>query len=47
MIRELVYKKLEQKAFIEKHKVTKLQWQKAELERKIAIAKKERGKKDE
>lgn len=47
MIREWIYNKLKNKAFREKHEVTKLQWKKAELERKIALAKKERGKKDE
>lgn len=47
MIREWIYNKLKNKAFREEHKVTRLQWQKAELERKIALAKKERGKKEE
>lgn len=39
MLLDWIYKKLKQKAFQERHKVTQLQWQKAELERKITIAK--------
>lgn len=42
MIRELIYERLKQKAFQEQHKVMKLEWQRAELERKIINAKKER-----
>lgn len=40
MIIQWIYDKLKQRAVQERHKVTKLEWQKAELERKIAIAKK-------
>lgn len=39
MIINWIYKKLKYKSFQEHHKVTQLQWQKAELERKIAILK--------
>lgn len=38
-ILELIDKKLKEKALKEQHEVIKLQWQKAELERKIAEAK--------
>lgn len=43
MILQWIEKKLKQRAFQERHKVMKLEWQKAELERKIAEAKRERG----
>lgn len=36
-----IYDKLIQKRNKERHEVMKLEWKKAELERKIAIAKKE------
>lgn len=39
MIREWIYEKLKNIAFRKKHEVIRLQWQKAELERKIALAK--------
>lgn len=42
-ILDYIYNKLKAKAFQEKHKVTQLNWKKAELERRIALAKKERG----
>lgn len=43
MILQWIEKKLKQRAFQERHKVMKLEWQKAELERKIAEAKREIG----
>ena len=39
MILNWIYKKLTQKRDKERHNVIKLEWQKAELERKIANAK--------
>lgn len=42
MILNWIYKKLTQKRDKERHNVIKLEWQKAELERKIANAKRER-----
>lgn len=42
MILQWIEKKLKQRTFQERHKVMKLEWQKAELERKIAEAKRER-----
>ena len=41
MILNWIYKKLTQKRDKERHNVIKLEWQKAELERKIANAKRE------
>lgn len=43
MILQWIEKKLKQRVFQERHKVMKLEWQKAKLERKIAEAKRERG----
>lgn len=43
MILQWIEKKLKQRAFQERHKVMKLEWQKAEFERKIAEAKREKG----
>ena len=43
MILNWIYKKLTQKRDKERHNVIKLEWQKAELERKIANAKRERN----
>ena len=43
MILQWIEKKWKQRAFQERHKVMKLEWHKAELERKIAEAKRERG----
>lgn len=40
MIIQWIYDKLKQKAFCERHKVMQLEWQKAELEYKIELAKK-------
>lgn len=37
MIIKWIYDKLKQKAFKERHEVMKLEWQKAELEKQIAI----------
>lgn len=42
MILNWIYKKLTQKRDKERHNVIKLEWQRAELERKIANAKRER-----
>lgn len=42
MIISWIYNKLIQKRDKERHNVIKLEWQKAELERKIANAKRER-----
>lgn len=42
MILNWIYSKLAQKRDKERHNVIKLEWQKAELERKIARAKMER-----
>lgn len=42
MILNWIYNKLIQKRDQERHNVMKLEWQKAELERKIANAKRER-----
>lgn len=39
MIREWIYNKLIQKRDKERHNVMKLEWQRAELERKIALKK--------
>ena len=41
MILNWIYKKLTQKRDKERHNVIKLEWQRAELERKIANAKRE------
>ena len=43
MILQWIEKKLKQRAFQERHKVIRLEWLIAELERKIAQAKRERG----
>ena len=43
MILQWIETKLKQRAFQERHKVLTLEWQKAEIERKIAEAKRERG----
>lgn len=43
MILNWIYKKLTQKRDKERHNVIKLEWQRAELERKIANAKRERN----
>lgn len=40
MILKCLEERLKRKAFKEKHELMKLQWQKAELEKKIAEAKK-------
>ncbi len=40
---DYIYKKLQQKAFNERHKVTQLKWQKAQLEQKIEQAKRARN----
>ena len=42
MILQWIEKKIKKRAFQERHKVMKLEWQKAELARKIAEAKRER-----
>ena len=42
MILNWIYKKLTQKRDKERHNVIKLEWQRAELERKIANSKRER-----
>ena len=42
MILNWIYTKLKQKRDKERHNVIKLEWQRAELERKIANAKRER-----
>ena len=42
MILNWIYKKLVQKRDKERHDLIKLEWQRAELERKIANAKRER-----
>lgn len=42
-ILELIEKKLKEKALKEHHKVIKLQWQREELERKIAEAKRDKN----
>ena len=42
MILNCIYNKLIQKRDQERHNVMKLEWQKAELERKIELKKKER-----
>lgn len=42
MILNWITEKLEQKRDKERHNMIKLEWQKAELERKIAIAKEQR-----
>lgn len=39
MILQWILQKLKQRAFQERHNVLQLEWQKAELERKIAEAK--------
>lgn len=39
MIIKWIYDKLKQKAFKERHEVMKLEWQKAELEKQIAMMK--------
>lgn len=44
MILNWIYKKLTQKRDKERHNVIKLEWQKAELESKIALKKKELAK---
>ena len=44
MILNWIYKKLVQKRDKERHNVIKLEWQRAELERKIALKKKELAK---
>lgn len=41
MILQWIEKKLKQRAFQERHKVMKLEWQKAELERLLEQRKKE------
>lgn len=41
MIIELIRKKLKDKLVAEQHNVLRLEWQKAELERKIELAKRE------
>lgn len=46
MILNLIYNKLIQKRDKERHNVIKLEWQRAELERKIANAKRERQNTD-
>ena len=43
MILQWIENKLKQKVFTERHNVMKLEWQKAELERKIAAAKRQRS----
>ena len=42
MIKEFIYKLLNKKLAQKKHDCIKLEWQRAELERKIANAKRER-----
>ena len=44
-ILELIEKKLKEKALKEHHQVVKLQWQRAELERKITEAKRDKNRK--
>ena len=44
MILNWIYKNLVQKRDKERHNVIKLEWQRAELERKIALKKKELAK---
>ena len=39
MIIKWIYDKLKQRAFKERHEVMKLEWQKAELEKQIAMMK--------
>lgn len=46
MILQWIEKKLKQRAFQERHNVMKLEWQKAELERKIAEAKRKKSMND-
>ena len=46
MILKWIYNKLIQKRDKERHNVIKLEWQRAELERKIANAKRERQNTD-
>ena len=46
MILNLIYNKLIQKRDKERHNVIKLEWQRAELERKIANAKRKRQNTD-
>ena len=46
MILQWIYEKLLQKRDKERHNVIKLEWQKAELERKIAMKKREREHED-
>ena len=43
MILQWIEKKLKQRASQERHKVMKLEWKKAELEKKIAEAKRAKG----
>lgn len=42
MIFKLIEERLKRKAFNEKHELMKLQWQKAELEKKIAESKRKK-----
>ena len=46
MILQWIEKKLTQRAFQERHKVMKLEWQKAELEKKIAEGKRKKSMND-
>ena len=46
MILQWIEKELKQRAFQERHKVMKLEWQKAEFEKKIAEAKRKKSMND-